>query len=160
LSEDDIKDLDTDVTVAVPKLLARVFLESQVSMQKFLAQAVPGMMKQYNAVTSANDGAEKRFFDAHKALDINNPSHRATTVRIASIYRQANPGIPLDQLIQEVGPMVMAALRVNGSVPATNGAGTAPPRGGVPFRPAVGGGGGPPTNEPVNEWSGLGREYD
>lgn len=164
LSEDDIKELDTDVTVAVPRLLARVFLESQVSMQKFLAQAVPGMMKQYNAVTSANDGAEKKFFDTHKALDINNPQHRATTVRIASLYRQANPGIPLDQLINEVGPMVMAALRVNGGggnghAPQGNG-GTPGPRGGVPFRPAVGGGGGPPTSEPVNEWSGLGREYD
>jgi hypothetical protein len=159
LSEADIKDLDTDVTVAVPKLLARVFLESQVSMQKFLAQAVPGMMKQYNTVTSANDGAEKRFFEAHKALDMNNPQHRATTVRIASIYRQANPTIPLDQLIQEVGPMVMAALRVNGAA-AQPGAQPSAPRGGVPFRPAVGGGGGPPTSEPVSEWAGLGKEYD
>jgi hypothetical protein len=30
----------------------------------------------------------------------------------------------------------------------------------VPFRPAVGGGGGPPTSEPVSEWAGLGKEYD
>src|SRR5882672_244455 len=125
LSEQDIKDLDTDVTTAVPKLLARVFLESQVSMQKFLAQAVPGMMQKYNRVTSANDSAEKKFFEAHKALDINNPQHRATTVRIATVYRQANPGIPLDQLIQEVGPMVMNAMRVN--APTAPAAGTAAP---------------------------------
>lgn len=157
LSEEDIKDLDTDVVAAVPKFLARVFLESQVSMQKFLAQAVPGMVKQYNTVTSANDTAEKQFFSAHKALDINNPQHRATTVRIATIYRQANPNIPLKQLIDEVGPMVMAALKVNGGAQAAPTA----PRSAPAFRPAVNGGGGlSPSQEPANEWAGLGREYD
>jgi hypothetical protein len=159
LSEEDIKDLDTDVTVAVPKLLARVFLESQISMQKFLAQAVPGMVKQYNTVTSANDSAEKDFFAAHPALDINNPQHRATTVRIATVYRQANPTIPLKQLIAEVGPMVMTALRVNGGGQAAGA--SAPARSPPAFRPAVNGGGGlSPSPEPVNEWAGLGREYD
>lgn len=166
LSEEDIRDLDTDVNVAVPKLLARVFLESQVSMQKFLAQAVPGMIKQYNTVTSANQGAEEKFFKAHAALDRNNPQHRQTAVRIASLYRQANPGIPLDQLIQEVGPMVMASLRIN--APPAAPAGVLPaapaalaPRGGTPFRPAVNGGGGAPiAAEPPSEWAGLGQNYD
>jgi len=162
LSDADIKDLDTDVTTAVPKLLARVFLESQVSMQKFLAQAVPGMVQKYNKVTSANDGAEKKFFERHKALDMNNPQHRATTVRIASMYRQANPGIPLDQLIDEVGPMVMASLRINsGGQPQPQ---AAVPRGAPrapAFTPAVNGGGGlSPTPEPGNPWEGLGRNYD
>lgn len=160
LSEEDIRDLDTDVTTAVPKLLSRVFLEGQMAMQRFLAQAVPGMLKQYNTVTSANDAAENKFFDMHKALDKNNPQHRAAAVRIASIYRQANPNIPLDQLIAEVGPMVMAAVRVSGQ-PAASAAPAALPRGGTPFRPAVNGGGGvSPTSEPPNEWSGLGRDYD
>lgn len=166
LSEDDIKDLDTDVTVAVPKLLARVFLESQVSMQKFLAQAVPGMVKQFNAVSSANEGAEKKFFDTHKALNINDPQHRAAAVRIATVYRQANPGIPLDQLIAEVGPMVMATLRVSATPTQAGqrvgGTPTPPmPRGGTPFMPAVNGGGGlSPTSEPGNPWEGLGRNFD
>jgi hypothetical protein len=161
LSEDDIKALDTDAASAVPRLLARVFVESQVSMQKFLAQAVPGMMKKYNTVTSANDSAEKKFFDAHKALNMNDPKHRETTVRIASLYRQANPGIPLDQLIAEVGPMVMASLKINGTLtPVAQGAPVGP-RGGAAFRPAVNGGGGlSPTAEPPNEWAGLGRNYD
>jgi hypothetical protein len=161
LTEADIKDLDTDVTVAVPKLLARVFLESQVSMQKFLAQAVPGMLKQYNTVSSANTAAEKQFFTAHPALDINNPQHRAAAVRIATVYRQANPNIPLNQLIAEVGPMVMTALQLAPTAAQPTGHPAAPPRGGVPFRPAVNGGGGvSPAAEPANEWAGLGRDYD
>ena len=115
LSEEDIRELDADVTVAVPKLLARAFLESQIASQKFLAQAVPAMIKQYNTVTGANESAEKQFFTAHPALNVNDPTHRATAVRIATIYRQANPNIPLPQLIQEVGPMVAAALQVEGT---------------------------------------------
>jgi len=162
LSEDEVKALDADPASAVPQLLSRVFLESQVSMQKFLAQAVPGMIKQYNTVTTANEGAEKKFFDSHKALDIKNPQHRATAVRIATLYRQANPGIPLDQLIAEVGPMVMASLRLNASATPTNG-GKQPviPRGGTGFRPAVNGGGGAPiATEPASEWGGLGQQFD
>lgn len=162
LSEADIKELDTDVVAAVPKLLARVFVESQVSMQKFLAQAVPGMMKQYNTVSSANDRAEKDFFDTHKALDINNPAHRAAAVRIATVYRQANPGIPLKQLIAEVGPMVMATLQINAATAAQPVVGTpVVPRGNGAFRPAIPGGGGhSPAPAPEGEWAGLGRDYD
>jgi hypothetical protein len=128
-------------------------------MQKFLAQAVPGMVQRYNKVSGANQSAEKQFFDRHKALDMNNPQHRSTTVRIASMYRQANPGIPLNQLIDEVGPMVMASLRINGAAQAAP-ASRAPSR--VPaFTPAVNGGGGlSPTPEPANPWDGLGRNYD
>lgn len=161
LSEAETQEIDTDVLAAIPKLLSRVFLESQVSMQKFLAQAVPGMIKQFNTVSSANDDAEKKFFSVHKALDVNNPQHRSTAVRIATVYRQANPGIPLDQLIAEVGPMVMATLRVNAPPPAQASAQPASPRGGTPFRPAVNGGGGvSPQPAPSNPWEGLGQTYD
>jgi hypothetical protein len=157
LTDQDIQELETDVVAAVPKIMSRAFFESQVSMQKFLAQAVPGMVKQFQAVTRANDDAEKMFFDAHKVLDIKNPSHRAAAVRIATTYRQANPNIPLQQLIAEVGPMVAATLRLNG---ATRPAAATQPRGGTPFRPAVGGSGAPPIAETVNEWAGLGKNYD
>jgi len=158
LSEDDIKDIETDVVATVPKLLARVFMESQMSMQRFLAQSVPGMVKQFQTVTTANSEAERKFFDTHKALDINNQQHRQTAVRLATLYRQANPNMPLEQLIQEVGPVVMAAVKVN--APAASQ--TTPQRGGSPpFRPAVNGGGGSsPVAEPQSEWAGMGANYD
>lgn len=157
-SEDDIKDLETDVVATMPKLLARVFMEAQMSMQKFLAQSVPGMVKQYQTVSTANNAAEQKFFATHKSLDIGNAQHRQTVVRLATLYRQANPTMPLEQLIQEVGPVAMAALQVN--APAASP--TAPPRGGMPpFRPAVNGGGGSsPTPEPQSEWAGMGANYD
>lgn len=79
------------------------------------------------------------------------------------MYRQANPGIPLDQLIAEVGPMVMATLKIAQGAPAPAAQLAAPalPRGGTPFRPAVNGGGGAPiAQEAANPWSGLGVNYD
>jgi hypothetical protein len=162
LSPEEVQELETDVTVAVPKLLAKVYVESQISMQKFLAQAVPGMVKNYQTVTTANNAAETKFFEAHKALglDSKNPQHKAAAARIASIYRQSNPSIPLDQLIQEVGPMVAAAVRAN-AAPVSPQTPPGAPRGGTPFRPAVNGGGGaPPTPVDENPWAGLGQTFD
>ena len=163
LSPEDITELETDVVAAVPKIMSRVFIEAQMSMQRFLAQALPGMINQHSTVTKANNDAESKFFDTHKELDIKNPQHRQTAVRIASIYRKANPTIPLDQLIQEVGPMVKAALRINGVAPAAAAPPQIPgqPRGGVGFRPAVNGGGGSsPAPAEANPWSGLGQNFD
>jgi hypothetical protein len=162
LSESELAELESDASAAVPKLLAKVFMESQISMQKFLAQAVPGMVKNYQTVTTANNAAETKFFEAHKALglDSKNPQHKAAAARIASIYRQSNPSIPLDQLIQEVGPMVAAAVRAN-AAPVSPQTPPGAPRGGTPFRPAVNGGGGaPPTPVDENPWAGLGQTFD
>src|SRR5258705_716732 len=127
-------------------------------MEKFLHKGVPGMVRHYQTVTTANSDAERKFFDTHKALDINNEQHGQTDVRLATVYRQANPNMPLEQLIQEVGPVVMAAVKVN--APAASQ--TTPQRGGSPpFRPAVNGGGGSsPVAEPQSEWAGMGAKYD
>lgn len=159
LTPEEVSALETDVVTAVPRLMAKMFVESQTSMQKFLAQAMPGMMKNYNTVTRANDDAEGEFFKAHAALDKSNPQHRATAIRLATLYRSANPNIPLGQLIQEVGPMVIAAVGVNAGPRPANGS-PAAPRATAPFRPAVGGGGAPPNPEPENPWAGMGQTFD
>lgn len=166
LTEEDLTSIETDVGTAVPKLLAKVFLEGQVAMQKFLAQAVPGMIQNHTKVSRANDDAETKFFEAHKALGLSkdNPQHRAAATRIATVYRQSNPGIPLEQLIQEVGPMVALAVKLGTTQPGAPGQPQQPPgqpKGGVPFRPAVNGGGGvSPAPAVEGEWAGLGRDYD
>jgi hypothetical protein len=168
LSQEDIAELEDNAATFVPKMMARVHHEAQVSMMKFLAQAVPGMMKQFNTVTTANNAAEDQFFTAHKqlGLDKGNAAHRKAAFRIASIYRQANPDMPMEQLIADVGPMVAMSLKlptVPGQVPGAPATqqpapGTQRPTG---FRPAVNGGGGaPPVAEPENEWAGMGREFD
>lgn len=169
LSQEDIAELEDNAAAFVPKMMARVHHEAQVSMMKFLAQAVPGMMQQFNTVTKANTAAEDQFFDAHKALglDKTNKEHRAAAFRMAKLYRQSHPQMPLEQLIAEVGPIVAMSLKLSpvpgGQPPGGVAANLQPQPTGRPvaFRPAVNGGGGVnPNPAPANEWSGMGGTYD
>lgn len=169
LTPEEVQELETDVTSAVPKLLAKVHLQSQIAMQKFLAQAVPGMIQRHTQVSRANDEAENKFFDTHKALglDKNNKQHREVAIRTAKLYRQMYPQASLDQLISDIGPMVAMNLKLAPGAaapqPQVPGA-PVMPRGGTPFRPAVNGGGGALPSTPAaadgNEWAGLGQNYD
>lgn len=161
LSPEDIAELETDAATFVPKMMARVAFETQASMYKFLAQSVPGMIAKHTTVSKANNEAENKFFTINKdrGLDPNNAEHKAMAARLAGMYRQANPKMPFEQLASEVGLMVATALKLNGQ--PQPGTPIATPRGGQPFRPAVGGGGGAsPAPAPADEWAGLGRNFD
>lgn len=163
LTPEDIQELETDAAAFVPKMMGRVMHEAQVSMMKFLAQAVPGMVKQFNTVQTANSAAEDKFFSVNQGLGLDkaNQKHREAAFRIAKIYRQANPDMPLEQLISEVGPMVAMAVKAQAAPAAQAVPGSpAAPRV-TPFRPAVNGGGGvTATPAEANPWMGLGQNYD
>jgi len=159
LTPEDVLELESDAAAFVPKMMARVMFEAQVSMQKFLAQAVPGMISKHQNVSSENTKAETQFFDVNKklGLDINNAEHKKAAARMASVYRQANPDVPFEQLISDVGLMVATRLQL-AAAPASA---AQPPRGAGGFRPAVNGGGGAsPAAQPADEWSGFGQTYD
>lgn len=158
LTEADIAELESNAAAAVPKLLARAMYETQTTMYKFLAQAVPGMIQRHQTVSKANSDAETKFFDAHKVLGLkmDDAKHREVAMRMASVYRQTNPGLTLEQLIADVGPMVAMALKLS---PIPNQ--PTPSRPNMPgFRPAVGGGGASPAPAEANEWMGLGGQFD
>jgi hypothetical protein len=149
-------------------MMARVHHEAQVSMMKFLHQAVPEMVKKFQTVTTANTEAEDQFFEANKQLGLNkaDKTHRAAAFSLAKIYRQANPDMPMEQLITDVGLMVATKLKLpmnqQALAPAIPGSPqpsvAARPTG---FRPAVNGGGGAsPNPEPVSEWAGIGQDYE
>lgn len=165
LSEAELAELETDVTAAVPKLLSRVFLEAQVNSMKFLAQAIPQMFQQQTRVSKANGDAEKKFFESHKELDINNPQHKQLVAQYAIAFRQVNPQATLDEVIKQVGVMAKTALGVAAAPAATTPTAPALPPGApaaMPFRPAVGSGAPPATPVPVdnNPWSGMAGNFD
>ena len=170
LTQEEVQELQEDAAVAVPKLLAKVHLHAQIAMQKFLAQAVPGMIQQHQRVSTANSEAENKFFETHKALglDKNNKQHRDTAIRIAKLYRGQNPTAPLDQLISDIGHMVAKAVGAQPGQPQPGAPSAAQVPGTVmvgqtAFRPAVNGGGAPPMTPPAagdNQWAGLGQDYD
>ena len=80
------------------------------------------------------------------------------------MYRQANPQATREQMIEELGPMVMIAAKVQPRPPGQqpNGGAGAPmtrqATGGrppSPFKPAMGGPAAPPTPADDNPWQGL-----
>lgn len=158
LTETDIAELESNAAVAVPKLLARAMYETQTTMYRFLAQAVPGMIERHQTVAKANSSAEEKFFTTHKdlGLKMDDPKHREVATRMAKAYKQMNPQVTLDQMISDIGPMVAMALKLS---PIPNQ--PTPPNPRMPaFRPAVGGGGASPAPADANEWAGLGQDFD
>lgn len=170
ISDQELQEIETDVATALPKMMARVFIEGQMAMQRFLAQSVPGMISRHTKVSKANDSAEEKFFTTNAALglDRNNPTHQQTALRLAGLYRQANPQMPLEQLIAEVGPIVAAAVKATPVAPGEK-PGTVTPTPTMPvaakaspFVPAVNGMGGasPAPAMDDNPWAGLGQNFD
>jgi hypothetical protein len=111
-------------------------------------------------MTSQRESTQKRqaaFYS--KWPDLNPDKHGEIVNRYARIYRDANPSATFDQMVEDLGPMVMVAAKVvpgASQAAAPNGAGSngkgRPPS---PFKPAVGGPASPPKPPEVNEWAGL-----
>ena len=174
LTQADLEALETDVATAVPKLLSRVYVKSQINMMKQLERMVPAIIQRYNKVTASNDRNESHFYTRWPAL--NQAEHSQLVNRLAMTYRQMNPGATLEQMTEELGPIVMMTAKIGmqpGAPQAPNGGftqagGTVPAAGGArlvrapsPFRPAMGGAGAIPQPADDNPWMGLaGRQND
>ena len=166
LSSADVEALDTDAAAHVPQLLARVYLRSQVNAMNFMAQYVPRMVQRQLEIGRRNDANEGKFYSAWPQID--KGAHHSMVREMAHLYRQMHPQATLDQLIKDVGPLVMLKAGIplapmTQLVPAVNGqnghtqvkpsAVRPPPP--SPFVPVVPGAGGPGTPQPglnSNPW--------
>lgn len=130
LSKEDMEELETDVSVAVPKLLARTFVQAQKNMLQQMARLIPNMVQQTTEAVRRNAESKAKFFDRWKALD---PAQHGDLVdRYAATYRQVNPTATFEQMVENLGPIIMMAANVVPSAPA---APAAPPKP-QPFVPA------------------------
>lgn len=160
LSEADIEAINTDVVTAVPKLLARTFVRAQASAMAQMDRVVPAMIDRYLKVDRARGESEAKFYSKWPAL--NKASHGKMVDRYAATYRQMNPTATMEQMIDDLGPVIMAAAKVqpvvaapqNGSGLPQTGARKTPPA--PPFQPAVGGSAAPPATEAPDPWGGYG----
>lgn len=164
LTPEDIEALETDAPAHIPKLLANLYLKSQVNMLQQVSKIIPAMMQKMQRVSEANTKNEGKFYS--RWPDLKPDLHGAIVRRNAALYRQINPQASLDQMIEDLGPIVMVAAKVQpGASAAPNGnGGVIPPAPGArmvappsPFRPA---GSGPSSAPPQpggdnNPWSGL-----
>lgn len=156
LSPQEVEALQEDAVTAIPRLLAKTHIDAVSTALTHMANLVPKMIEFHMRSTRANEKAQKAFFDANPGLDPTKHGNEVT--RLARLYRAANPGASLDDVIRDVGAMAMTTLKVTPpAAPVGKSNGGSPP----PFVPAVNSGrGGPPQPVPENPWSGLGRDFD
>lgn len=161
LSPEDIEALETDAPAFIPKLLARVFFQSQVNMMQQMSKVIPAMVQRIGKVTESNSKNEGKFYA--RWPDLKADVHGEIVRRLATTYRQMNPSVSLDQMVEDLGPIVMMAAKVVPGMHAasTNGAAGAPASARPnpppsPFKPAVGGAAIPPQpGAEENPWMGL-----
>lgn len=161
LSQEDAEALETNAIEAVPKLLAKVYLKSQMNMFNQLAKIVPAMMQAQQTRQQTSQKNEDRFWQSWPDLDP--AKHGDVLKKYAPIYRQANPEASLETMVKDLGPIVMAAAGVVAGTGRVNGNGAQPPVVRVPpspFKPALPGAAAIPTQTPDNPWEGLNPALD
>jgi hypothetical protein len=147
LSPEEREALEADVIGTIPKLLGKVFVKSQQNVLNQLGRMIPVMIQRQQAVMQKNAEGEGKFYARWPQID--KATHGALVHRYAVVYRQMHPGATLDQMTEDLGPMIMMAARIAPSTPAATpgpsgrpapaqGANGRPPQP-SPFTPAQGG---------------------
>lgn len=165
LSQAEAEALETDAVGAIPKIMARVFVEAQVAAMRQMQNVIPAMTSQMAALAKRNDANQAKFYTRWPSISAE--QHGELVNRLARTYRQMNPQHNLDQMIEELGPIVMMTAKIQPGVVGNGAAsiaprvppGTPPRRPPAPFQPAGAGVGGPSPAAQADPWSGLGGDY-
>lgn len=147
LSPEEVEALEANAVEAIPNLLAKGYVKSQYNLMRQLAQVVPAMIQKQTAVMQRVQDSQSRFYDRWKDAGIDRVKHGDLVTKYAMVYRQANPQATREQMIEDLGPMVIMAAKIAPPTPAPAGrgngqrapAGAARPPQPPPFVPAVGG---------------------
>ena len=109
-----------------------------------LGKIVPAMIQRHSAITKAHSESEGKFYERWKDAGLSKAKHQGVVDKYAQLYRQANPSASLEQMIEDLGPMVVMAAKIPPAQPQANGGLAAPmakraasPQP-TPFVPAVG----------------------
>lgn len=156
LTPEDIEALDANAGAHVPKLLARVYIQSQAQMMDYLGRNLPRMIQQTVKMLQKNRENEDSFYSAFPAIQ-KSPATEQLVRETAYLYRQMNPQATKEKLIADIGPIILLKLGLpispqrpastNGVAPSTR---LPQPS---PFVPAVPGhAGAPPQPGPHNPW--------
>lgn len=132
LSQEQVDELDADPVAALPKFMAKVYLDAVTASLAQMNAHLPRMVQQINAASKESSKREDKFYEKWPAL--NTEDHQKVVLRLGSAYKLSNPGATVDEFINEVGAQAMVTLRLpmpaqaNGSTPAV------PAK---PFKPAA-----------------------
>lgn len=110
----EIEALETDFAGNIPKLFAKAAVFSQ---QQFLAQLgniVPQMIQRMQQQTQTHQRNANRFYEAWPGID--QTKHGEIVNQLGVRYRKMFPEATLDQMIEQLGPLVLTAI---GAQPTT-----------------------------------------
>lgn len=147
LTPEEAQALETDVMATVPKLFAKAFVKSQVNQLMQLARIIPEMVKRSTENMRNHTQNEDSFYRTWPQIDRNNPQHVDIVKRYGITYRTMNPNVSKEQMIKDLGPLVLMAAQIplSSVTPAPTGVvqpasnGRAAPHQPTPFTPAQSG---------------------
>lgn len=136
LSPQEVEALETNMVEAVPRLMAKAFVKSQLNALSQMARIVPAMIQRQTAVLKQNADNEAKFYA--RWPDVKAEKHGDLVRKYAAVYRQMHPQTSLEQMVEDLGPMVMMAARVVPQMPTGAAGGQAANPVGRPAAPANG----------------------
>lgn len=160
LSKEDLDLLEAEPGKALPLLAARVHVELFQDMLKSVTGMLPVAINQHLETHQANNAAVEAFKTAWPQLDLE--KYGEDIAAFSQVFRQTNPKASREEAIKMVGAMVMAK---HGLAASQQPASPAPaqqvaPQAAPPFRPAQPGVVQPPAPVAVEEFAGLGQDFD
>lgn len=121
LSAEEIEALESNTVEVIPQLLAKGFVKAQMNMFQQMSRMIPAMMQKQTQMMQKHSENENKFYA--RWPDLKKDQHGNLVMQYASVYRQMNPSVSLEEMIEAVGPMVMMAAKVQPSLrPASPGA--------------------------------------
>ncbi|KKL16904.1 hypothetical protein LCGC14_2490900 [marine sediment metagenome] len=146
LSEEQAAELNEDMAIAVPKMMARVYMDSVTNTLAHVLQNLPGLVDNVLSQRKVVEKDEESFFTSWPKLR----EHRESITNIAQVYRQLHPTASPEQFIRDVGAQTMVAMKLTvDEVPAETP--EAPTRPFVPAASSPPASPGPPPTNPFEQ---------
>lgn len=142
LSPQEVEALETDVVGTVPKLLAKAYVMAQQNVLTQLASMVPTMIQRQTEVMKRHAQNEDKFYS--RWPDIKKDQHGDLVMKYGAVYRQMHPTASLEQMVEDLGPMIMMAAKIVPQSPQAAGVGRTP----APAAPTNGSAGRTPPPSP------------
>ena len=108
MSPQELEALETNVGGEVPRLLAKTVVYMQTQMLTQLGRIIPQMLQRHGEVQTRHTKNVDAFYQAWPSID--RTKHDQKVREIAQTFRQLNPDVPTEKMIETIGPFVLMQL--------------------------------------------------
>lgn len=165
LDPTELEGLEVDIANTIPKLMAKTVVFAQTQFLTQLSRVVPLMIQRNNAIVKRNDENMGEFYSAWPSLD--RVKHGAAVQELAVRFRQMFPSVTKEQMIEQLGPLVLTSQGLPVTPIHRGPAAASKPNGGQPrpgarspagFVPAAPGTVAQTTTVPEDPWAFMGPD--